>query len=264
VWKRSVPGRRDYVMYFSASRRGASDCIGMAVAASPLGPFHPRPRPLRCPDPGATLIDPAHFETRSGLHYLLYKRHRYRPREFGIWAVRVRADGGGMPGARSFRVVDGGRRQIEAPSVVTRKGRTYLFASRRSYDTCAYRTVVYVGATLRHPFRPLGSLGLRRPNGRLFCGPGGAEVRNVGGNFLMVFHAFEKNPVRAPGQAARFAWGGPLRWTSTGRPYPAPARARPVPRFVAVPVDGRADVPSEEPKATVSSSTYSGSSRWLP
>jgi hypothetical protein len=250
VWKRSVQGPRDYVMYFSASRRGRSDCIGMAVAASPLGPFLPRPLPLRCADQGATLIDPAYFRTRSGVHYLLFKRHRYRSRDAAIWAVRVRADGGRRPGARPFRVVDGRGRQIEAPSVVTRHGRTYLFASRRAYDTCAYRTVVYVGATLRRPFVPLGSLDLRRPNGRRFCGPGGAEVGSDGRTYRMVFHAFDKNPVRTPGPVARFAWDAPLRWTAKGRPYPAPVSVRA--RFV------------EIPSATVRSRTNSGSSSRVP
>ena len=250
VWKRAVRGPLDYVMYFSASRRGGSDCIGMAVAASPLGPFEPQRRPLRCADPGATLIDPAYFRTRSGVHYLLYKRHRYRPKQVAIWAVRVRPNGESRRGARPFRVIDGGKLQIEAPSVVSRKGRVYIFASRRAYDSCDYRTVAYVGASLKRAFRPLGRLGLRRPNGRRFCGPGGAEVRNVRGTFRIVFHAFDRNPVTTPGPVARFAWGGPLRWTSKGRPYPAPFRPRA--RFVVT------------PRATVRSSANSGSSSFSP
>ena len=247
VWKRSVEGPRDYVMYFSASRRGGSDCIGMAVAESPMGPFAPRPRPLRCADAGATLIDPAYFRPGGGPHYLLYKRHHYRPRAVGIWAVRVRPDGTRRPGSRPFRVLDGGKRQIEAPSVVARHGRVYVFASRLAYDSCTYKTVVYVGGALRRPLRPLGTLQLRRRDGRRFCGPGGAEVRYVAGAFRMVFHAFDKNPEYSP-KAKRFVWGGTLRWTDDGRPYAAPA---PSPaRF--------------EPSATVSSSTKSGSSSRSP
>ena len=247
VWKRSVEGPRDYVMYFSASRRGGSDCIGMAVAESPMGPFAPRPRPLRCTDAGATLIDPAYFRPRGGPHYLLYKRHHYRPRAVGIWAVRVRPDGTRRPGSRPFRVLDGGNRQIEAPSVVARHGRVYVFASRLAYDSCAYKTVVYVGGALRRPLRPLGTLQLRRRDGRRFCGPGGAEVRYVAGAFRMVFHAFDKNPEYSP-NAKRFVWGGTLRWTDDGRPYAAP-----------VPSPARF-----EPRATVSSSTKSGSSSRSP
>jgi hypothetical protein len=257
VWKRSVRGPLDYVMYFSASRRGGTDCVGMAVADSPLGPFVPRRRPLKCGGPGVTLIDPAYFRTGTGVHYLLYKRHRLRPKQVGIWAVRVRADGRRMPGARAFRIVDGQGRQIEAPSVVTRRGRTYLFASRMAYDSCAYQTVVYVAGSLRRPFRRLGSIDLRRPNGRRFCGPGGAEVVRVGARFRMVFHAFDKNPARHPGPVGRFAWGAPLRWTPKGRPYPAPARTPAPARFVEVPLE-------EVPSATVSRSTDSGSSRLLP
>jgi glycosyl hydrolase family 43 len=252
VWKRSVAGPRDYVMYFSGSRRGRSDCIGMAVAASPLGPFRARPLPLRCADHGATVIDPAYFRTRNGVHYLLFKRHRYHSRDTAIWAVRVRRDGGRYPGARQFRVVDGRGRQIEAPSVVTRHGRIYLFASRQAFDTCAYRTVVYVGSALRRPFLPLGPLDLRRRNGRRFCGPGGAEVASDGRSYRMVFHAFDQNPAHAPDPVARFAWGVPLRWTAKGRPYPAPARVAARSRFV------------EIPSATVRRRTKSGSSSFSP
>ena len=247
VWKRSVPGPRDYVMYFSGSKRGGSDCIGMAVAETPMGPFVPKPRPMRCTDRGATLIDPAYFRTRGGLRYLVYKRHHYRPMAVGIWAVRVRPDGTRRAGARPFLVIDGGRRQIEAPSVVARNGRVYTFASRLRYASCAYRTVVYVARALRRPFRSLGTLSLHRRNGQPFCGPGGAEVRNVQGTYRIVFHAFDKNPETYPA-APRFVWGGHLRWTDDGRPYAAP-----------VPSPARF-----EPSATVNSSTKSGSSSRSP
>ncbi|HET9421972.1 MAG TPA: family 43 glycosylhydrolase [Nocardioides sp.] len=247
VWKRSVDGPRDYVMYFSGSRRGGSDCIGMAVAESPMGPFVPKPRPMRCTDRGATLIDPAYFRTGGGVHYLIYKRHHYAPMAVGIWAIRVRADGSRRPGSRPFQLIDGGRRQIEAPSVVARHGRIYLFTSRLRYSTCEYKTVVFVAGALRRPFRSLGMLTLRRRDGRRFCGPGGAEVRFAQGTFRMVFHAFDKNPERYPA-APRFVWGGRLRWTDDGRPYAAPA---PSPsRFV--------------PRATVNSRTNSGSSSRSP
>jgi hypothetical protein len=245
VWKRSVPGPRDYVMYFSASRRGHSDCLGMAVATSPTGPFEPKPYPLRCGTRGSTLIDPAHFLGPGGQHYLLFKRHRFHPKSIGIWALAIRSDGTTKPHTRPFRLIDGGGNGLEAPSVVARHGRTYLFASRHDYDSCAYKTVVYVSGEMHQPFRWLSSVGLRRPNGRMFCGAGGAEVRNVNGVFQMVFHAFDANPRVTPG-APRFAWGVPLRWTRTGRPYAAPAPPPTSSRFV--------------PRATVSSRTNSGSS----
>ncbi len=250
VWKRSVPGPRDYVMYFSASRRGHADCLGMAVATSPMGPFVPRPYPLRCGTRGSTMIDPAHFVSPAGRHFVLFKRKRFHPRDVGIWGLAVKPNGTLRRHARPFRLVDGGGHGIEAPSAVTRGGRTYLFTSRRRFDSCAYRTVVYVSGHVDRPFRWLSTLGLRRPDGRRFCGPGGAEVRKVGGGFRMVFHAFDANPRVVPG-ADRYAWGVPLRWSRTGRPYAAPAPP-PTSRFV------------PPPSATVSSSTKSGSSRRSP
>jgi hypothetical protein len=246
VWKRSVPGPRDYVMYFSASRRGHADCLGMATADSPMGPFAPRPYPLRCGNRGSTLIDPAHFVAPGGRHYVVYKRKRFAPRAAAIWALAVDPDGTVARHARPFRLVDGGTKGVEAPSVVTRRGRTYLFASRHSFDSCAYKTVVYVSGKVQRPFRWFATFGLRRPDGRRFCGAGGAEVAKVGGVFRMVFHAFDDNPKVTPG-APRFAWGVPLRWTASGRPYAAPA---PSARFA--------------PRATVRSRTKAGSSSFSP
>lgn len=230
VWKRSVPGLRDYVMYFSASRHGHADCLGMAVSDSPMGPFAPKPYPLRCGTRGSTLIDPAHFVSRAGRHLVVYKRKRFHPTSVGIWALRTRADGTVARRARPFRLVDGGGAGLEAPSVVVRNGRTYLFASRHSYDSCAYRTVVYVRGARQREFRWLGPLDVRRQGGRRFCGAGGAEVRNVHGVYRMVFHAFDADPRVRPG-TPRYAWGVPLRWTRTGRPYAAPAPP-PSSRFV--------------------------------
>ena len=249
VWKRSVPGPNDYVMYFSASRRGHADCLGMAVARRPMGPFHPKPYPLRCGPRGSTLIDPAHFVGRDGQHYVVYKRKRFQPRSAAIWALAVKPNGTVKRRARPFRLVEGGRTGVEAPSLVLRRGHTYLFASRHSFDSCAYETVVYVSRRVRQPFRSLGTLRLHRPRGARFCGAGGAEVRKVRGVFRMVFHAFDANP-RVVRGARRFAWGVPLRWTRRGRPYAAPAAALRAAR--------------SEPRATVSRRTKSGSSSFSP
>lgn len=227
VWKRQVRGQRRYVMYFSASRHRRTDCIGMAVASRPTGPFRPLRRPLQCPRKGATLIDPAYFRAPGGAHYLIYKRRVFSPRSFAIMAVRVRPDGRKVRRARPFVVVDGRDRQIEAPSMIGRKGRIYLFSSRRSYATCAYRTEVFVGRSVAGPFRSLGPLRVRKRDGRAFCGPGGAEVARVAGRYEMVFHAFPRNPQRARGTVPRFAWGARLRFTRSGHPYLEPARRAP-------------------------------------
>ena len=228
------PGPRDYVMYFSASRRGGTDCIGMAIADSPSARSPRSAAPLRCGTKGSTLIDPAHFDNPGGANYLLYKRHRYHPKAVGIWAVPVRPDGKPVRGARPFRVVDGGGKQIEAPSVVTRRGRTYLFASRRAYNSCAYRTVVYVG-TVHREFRWLGNVGLRRPERppvlRTRRRRGAQRERRLPDGLPRL-----RREPRLPPGAARFAWGVPLRWTPPASPTPRPRRrprgssARPGPR----------------------------------
>ena len=216
----SGPARLRHVLQRLASRwvrlhrdgrRRVAD--GALRARSPPAPLH---------RPGRDADRPGVLPHRRRRAYLLYKRHHYRPKAVGIWAVRVQPDGTPRPGSRPFQVLDGGSRQIEAPSVVSRQGRVYVFTSRFSYDSCAYKTVVFVGGALRRPLRPLGTLRLRRPDGRRFCGPGGAEVRKVDGRFRMVFHAFDKNPVTTRRRRGSCGAGG-----CAGPPTVVPMPRRP-------------------------------------
>ena len=227
VWQRSLVGT-PYVMFFAGSRRDGTDCIGLATARDPKGPFTSSAKPLRCGTRDVNLIDPAHFRTPDGRHYLVYKRQAYSPQNSSVWAVRINPTGTKRGGAQPFRLIDGGAMHVEAPSLISHDGNLFLFVSRFSYATCRYRTFVYRSVNLGRPFAYAGLLPIVKPDGRKFCGPGGAEVVNDNGTYRIAFHAYRNNPARTSSRDdPRFTWMGRLLWSASGLPYVAPYVAPP-------------------------------------
>lgn len=215
------PDGTRYVMWFSASRTGRWDCIGVAVSATPRGPFRPLERPLRCTRPGTTAIDPATYVTDGGVRWLLFKRRSRSGRPGEIIAVRVRADGRRIPpGARSRVLVRArlGEPDVEAPDVVRHHDRLWLFVARGNYGHCSYRTEVFTGLSMRDEFTSAGLVDIRRPDGTRFCGPGGAEVVRADDRWFLAFHAWSPADIRK-------TWVGRLLWEpATGEPVLARAR----------------------------------------
>jgi hypothetical protein len=212
----SLLGGTRYVMYFSASRRGGYDCIGVATSTSPTSGFVSADRPLVCGGTGGTVIDPAIHRSLLGQRYLVFKYRRISPKNNQIRAIRLSADGlSRQVGATSFRLVQGGTRVIEAPSVVATGGRVWLFVSRRNYENCTYSTHVFSARDITGDFRPAGPDGghlvMRGPSGTPFCGPGGAEVIHDGEGHRIVFHAWRGGDWQSS-RRARVVWTGRLVW----------------------------------------------------
>jgi hypothetical protein len=154
-----VRGRRGsvYLMYFTATRRGGWDCIGVARSAHPARGYHAVGGPLVCGGGRATMIDPSVYVGPHGRRWLTWVRH---DRVTGVGEVRILALARfGLhvrPGARSRRLVANGRTITEAPSMLTYGGATWLFVSRYSYRGCGYRTEVYRSRTPGGRFTPAG------------------------------------------------------------------------------------------------------------
>ena len=74
-------GRR-YIMYFSAKPNTSDErhglCLGIAVAASPRGPFRDIGHPLKC-GPGFANIDPMEFDDPATGKHLLYWGSGFEP-----------------------------------------------------------------------------------------------------------------------------------------------------------------------------------------
>ncbi len=145
-----VPADGDFVMYFTATDRGDGDqCIGQAVASSPLGPYVDRStQPFLCQD-GNTggsanyggSIDPDLF-VDNGTATLIWKSDGNRVGiNTYIWAQPLSPslltlEGSPTPILGSDQAWQGGI--IEGPDMVDHNGTDFLFYSGNDEGTAAY------------------------------------------------------------------------------------------------------------------------------
>jgi beta-xylosidase len=76
-----LPHKNGYLLYFTAKeRRSELQCVGVAYAASPMGPFRSNARrPLVCQHALGGTIDPHAFRDADGQLYLYYKNDGNHP-----------------------------------------------------------------------------------------------------------------------------------------------------------------------------------------
>ena len=187
--------RGRYVLYYSYARFGdPNPGIGVAVSASPEGPFEDRGPLLRSDAVGVpNSIDPCLLHV-DGTPYLFWGSKR------GIHGVRLAADGLSLAG-EPFRVAGDG---VEGAYVVERNGRYYFFGSR---GTCCdgadstYHVVVGRSDSLEGPYANRAGQSLLHAAGTTilhgdgtFAGPGhNAVVRDAAGDDWMLYHAYERD-----------------------------------------------------------------------
>lgn len=186
-----------YVLYYSLARFGdPNPGIGVATADSPTGPFEDRGELLRSEGVGVpNSIDPC-LLVDDGTPHLFWGSHR------GLYGIELAPDGLSLAGEK-FRVAGDG---VEAPYVLRRDGRYYLFGSRGRCCAGAestYRVVVGRSDSLRGPYRNRAGESLLDAAGSVvvrgserFAGPGhNAVARDDAGNEWLVYHAYERgNP----------------------------------------------------------------------
>jgi len=195
TWAPDVSQRPDgsYLLYYAAhSVNPDRQCIGAAVAGSPLGPFVPVGNgPLVCPAELGGAIDAASFSEGDD-HYLIYKTDGnavgLRP---GIYLQRTGADGvqfRGDPVRIMENDQDAERNIIEAPVLLKQGGNYVLLYSGGEYWNGSYFSSYAVSETITGPYtkayRPLMT------NDSLdgaVDGPGGADIIR-GDTDHIVFH----------------------------------------------------------------------------
>ena len=220
VWQRG--GR--YVLYYT-TRHAASgrQCISVAVAATPRGPFVDRSAgPLVCQLPLGGSIDPAPFADRGGTPYLLWKSDANAVgRRTQLWSQPLTADGLRLTGKPVALLTDGARWEagvIEAPDLVRTDAGLLLFYSGGRYDSAGY-AVGYARCTgVQGPCTKVTTRApwLRSRAG--VAGPGGQCVfRNRGGAWRIAYHGWPPDRVGYPRGGARMLWIDPLSLVG-GRP----------------------------------------------
>jgi beta-xylosidase len=216
-------GPERFVLYFTATNfRPTFQCIGVAVADSPEGPFEVvGDEMLLCPEGEGGAIDAATFQDADGTWHLLWKNDG-NCCGLDTWISRapLTEDGTALAG-EPVRMIqqdlpwEGDL--VEAPTLLERDGTYTLLYSANSYGGGEYTTGFATAPSLDGPWtknpEPLFSTAMF--DGR-YVGPGGQDVV-VGpdGQDLLVFHSwYGQNTYRAMNVL-------PLGWED-GRPVVAP------------------------------------------
>lgn len=233
VWAPEISVHDDgrVLLYFTARHAALRvQCIGVAIAPSPSGPFTPvggGPLILRSGD-GDTL-DAESFVDTDGSRYLIYKSGRVYST---MWVQRLAADGLSTVGDRieAFRSDRPEEANIvEAPSLVRRvvdtSGHYVLFYSANTFFSGSYHVNYATAPSVTGPYtKAPGALLTTDTIGRTYLNPGHQDVvQDPEGDFL-VFHA-------SINQTARGMFLLGLGWTADGRPaiLPVPPGATPPP-----------------------------------
>jgi hypothetical protein len=194
-----------FVLYYAASvagRGGGEECISVATATQPQGPFVDRSTsPLICQPSLGGSLDPSPFVDANGMPYLLWKSNG-GARPATIWSVQLDAAGTGLAShvATSLLVPNQAWEAgvVEAPDLVEIAGRYFLFFSGNNWNTSNYAVGV---TTCSGPLGPCN-----RPSSQPILasdsymqGPGGESVfTDTSGSFWMAFHAWIPGAVGYP------------------------------------------------------------------
>jgi arabinan endo-1,5-alpha-L-arabinosidase len=207
-----------YILYFNARHRSLTrtetppdgpvvrkrHCLGAAIAARPEGPFAGIARPLVCAAFAEGAIDASPFRDGKALYLYFKADGNCCGRPSAIYGIRLRADGLASVGnpVKLLANDDGPEayddwewRVVEAPTMVRRFGRYWLFYSGNFYGNKNY-SVGYLACS--GPLGPCRDEG-RNPILRSFLaspiiGPGHQSVLRDRGRDLLFFHAWNRDP----------------------------------------------------------------------
>lgn len=202
-------------------------CIGVALASSPDGPFRPvGDRPLVCPTEQGGAIDASSY-TENGTRHLLWKSDG-NCCQLDTWLhlQPVSWDGTRVTGdpVRLIKQDDPHSWEqglVEAPTLVKRDGRYVLLYSAGDYRTNAYAAGWATADTLTGPYvKGSGPFMTTGTFAGAIGGPGGQDVvTGPGGQDRILFHGRGADGVRRVLYAADlgFADGRPVvRGSTTG------------------------------------------------
>ena len=224
----AVGGR--YALYFTARERASGlQCVGVATAASPLGPFASGARaPLVCQRELGGSIDPSPFRDADGRLFLLVKNDGNNPRAnkpATLWSLPLSADGlsVGGPAAALLSNTEGWEgRVVEAPAMI-RAGTRYLllfsandFGWQRWQPQSAYAMGYALCDGPAGPCRlgrhnPLLASQTTGPGGCL-SGPGHQAVLPLGDRLVLAYHAWDATRGCRPASDRRLLHIGALHW----------------------------------------------------
>jgi arabinan endo-1,5-alpha-L-arabinosidase len=211
-----------YVMYFTAHSVDPDlQCIGVARAARPEGPFAPvGSKPLVCPAADGGAIDPASFTDTDGSRYLVWKNDgNCCGKDTWLHLQAVSADGLRTTGP-ARRLIKQDQpwegNLIEAPTLVRHSSSYLLFYSANDYAGEHYATGYATAQRLTGPYVKAAAP-LLTTDGTGVTGPGGQDiVSEPSGATHIVFHGWDPAVIYRGMYVEELAWKGDV-------PVPRPA-----------------------------------------
>ena len=211
-----------YLLYYTARSTAANlQCVGVARAESPLGPFvDDAAQPLICQADEGGSIDASPYTDEAGDRYLYWKNDGNAiGQPTWLYGARLSADGRRIDG-ESVRLLrndaDWEAHVIEAPQMVRQDGKLYLFYSANAFDKEAYALGYATCDAPLGPCRKAGENPILRSTPQAE-GPGhGFLVRTPSGQTWLLYHAWAGGAVGSvtPG---RQLWLDRVDWAD-GRP----------------------------------------------
>jgi beta-xylosidase len=222
-----------FVLYYTArDKRKNVQCIGVATADDPRGPFRDtRGEPLVCqPELGGT-IDADPFRDTDGKLYLYYKSDGNNVgKGTVIWGQRLSDDGLSVTGKAVGLVKDDKdweMRLVEAPTMVRSTAGYRLFYSAAFYGWNTERLSPYatgyavcdgpLGPCRDAPENPILHSFNDREAGCL-SGPGHTSVFRAAGRAFIAFHAWAATKGCRKADDKRYLYIAPLGWDAAGKP----------------------------------------------
>ena len=223
----------NYLLYYTANHRKLDrQCVGLAVANNPRGPFRDTSvAPLVCQAELGGTIDANTYRDGDGKLYLYYKNDGNRVGKVSaIWGQRLSADGMSVVGtpvslARDTKAWE--QKLIEAPTMVRAPSGYQLFYSggyfgwnddqrispyAMGYATCASP----LGPCTPSPDNPILH-SFKDKQAGCISGPGHQSIFTVGKRSFISFHAWAATKGCRKADDKRFLYVAPLSWKD-GKP----------------------------------------------
>jgi beta-xylosidase len=223
-----------YLLYYTASdKRKNMQCVGVASAADPLGPFVDNsPEPIVCQTALGGSIDASPFRDADGKLYLYFKNDGNRVHaRTSLWAQALAANGVSVTGQAVELIKDDQgweERVVEAPTMVRSPAGYEMFFSGGFFGWnpeeggLSPYAMGYASCT-----GPMGPCTPARDNPLLhsfndreagcLSGPGHQSIFTVGQHTFVSFHAWEATSGCRKQDDRRYLYVAPIFWKD-GKP----------------------------------------------
>lgn len=227
-----------WLLYYTANHREKNvQCLGVAIADRPTGPFRDRStEPMVCQFPLGGTIDANPFRDTDGKLYLYYKSDGNRVgRNTVIWGQRLSGDGLSVTGDAVPLVEDDAEwewKLVEAPAMVRSPGGYKLFYSAAYYGWDPEERLSRYATGYANCEGPLGPCTDAPENPVLhsfhdaeagcLSGPGHPSIFETGGRSFIAFHAWAATNDCRKAADERYLYIAPLFWKD-GKPVIGPS-----------------------------------------